>query len=300
MVLGNHENNTKVNISIEEKSGFCFGVTRVIKMAEEILDRDEKLYCLGEIVHNGREVQRLIDKGILFIDAIEYRKLKNAKVLIRAHGEPPETYEIARKNNLKLIDGTCPIVESLQKKIRLSYYKEDEDSLIIVYGKKDHPEVIGLTGQTHNRARVIRSAREIGDIPWNAHVYLYSQTTMDTAGFLSVANYLEDLKRKGEIYKLTVKNTICGHISHRQPGIIEFARNNDVVVFVAGKHSSNGKVLYDICKKENDRCYFVSDEHQVDAVWFENSKNIGVCGATSTPRWLLELIAERIKEFTKS
>jgi 4-hydroxy-3-methylbut-2-enyl diphosphate reductase len=288
-----------LKISIEEKSGFCFGVTRVIKMAEEILDRGEKLYCLGEIVHNDEEVERLKLKGLIFIEDEDLLKLKNEKVLIRAHGEPPATYSLAEKNGLTLIDGTCPIVLRLQKKIRKAYNSlTSEKDGIIIYGKENHPEVRGLMGQTNNTALVIRNTEEFGRINQRGNIHLFSQTTMDNEGFKMLENYVADRKKKDEIDEVFVHNSICKHISHRQPGIIQFAHENDLLIFVSGKKSSNGRILFDICKRENENSYFVSDVNDLKSEWIGKNKTIGICGATSTPGWLLDQIALKIKSFT--
>ncbi len=292
----------EVKISIEEKSGFCFGVTRVIGKAEEILDRGEKLYCLGQIVHNESEVRRLIEKGIIFIEKEDLERLHGVKVLIRAHGEPPETYRIAEKNNIELIDGTCPIVSRLQKRIRDDHGSGGQGRKIIIYGKKDHPEVVGLTGQTDNQALVITNPDMLKDVQLSPDVSLYAQTTMDTGGFIRLREALESaMERSGySTEKLRINDTICRHISHRQPGIRKFAAENDVVIFVAGKKSSNGRVLYEVCKSVNANSYFVSDPEEVRKEWFERAEKAGICGATSTPRWLLEDVASRVDELTKN
>lgn len=290
-----------MKVSIEEQSGFCFGVTRVIKMAEEILDRGEKLYCLGEIVHNEEEVERLKSKGLIFIDDEDLSKLKNTKVLIRAHGEPPATYALARNNGLELIDGTCPIVLSLQKKIKKIYEHSDSGKeRILIYGKENHPEVRGLNGQTENKALVIRHPEELETLSGIENVHLFSQTTMDAEGFHQIENHLNAWKEEGVKKQLTVHQTICRHISHRKPGIIQFARENDLIIFVSGKKSSNGRVLYEICKNENEHSFFVSDEKELKPEWLTGRKSVGVCGATSTPRWLLEQIAAKLESFTKN
>lgn len=291
-----------MKISIEEKSGFCFGVTRVISQAEEILDTGEKLYCLGQIVHNESEVKRLVAKGIIFIEKEDLQRLHNVKVLIRAHGEPPETYQVAEKNNIELIDGTCPIVKKLQKKIRQTWDNGGENSQVIIYGKKDHPEVVGLTGQTGNHAIVISGPGALKNLRLSGNVSLYSQTTMDTDGFNQLRDELKERmgKNTDKPGQLDIHDTICRHISHRQPGIRKFAGENDVIIFVAGKKSSNGRVLFDVCRSVNSRSYLVSFPEELNREWIENASSVGVCGATSTPRWLLEEVAGKIREFTKN
>lgn len=291
-----------MKISIEEKSGFCFGVTRVIKQAEDILDTGETLYCLGQIVHNESEVKRLVDKGIIFIEKDDLETLHDVKVLIRAHGEPPETYRIAEKNNIELVDGTCPIVQRLQKKIRQDWERRTKDSQIIIYGKKDHPEVVGLTGQTSNEAVVVSNPAALNDMELSGHVSLYSQTTMDTDGFVRITNELRERMNawgEGES-NLVINDTICRHISHRQPGLRKFAKASDVIIFVAGKKSSNGRVLFDVCRTVNPKSYLVSFPEELEPSWVENASSVGVCGATSTPRWLLEQVAGKVREFTKN
>ncbi len=289
-----------VDVRIEEKSGFCFGVTRVIRMAEEILDAGEKLYCLGQIVHNESEVKRLIAKGIIFIEKEDLHRLHHVRVLIRAHGEPPETYRIAEENNIELVDGTCPIVRKLQQKIRQNYETREKDSQIIIYGKTDHPEVVGLTGQTENNAIVISDPERLKDLSLAGEVSLYSQTTMDTDGFNRIREQLEErLEQKGKTgFALRVNNTICRHISHRQPGIRKFALENDVVIFVAGKKSSNGRVLFDVCRSVNSRSYLVSGPEELKDEWLANASKAGICGATSTPGWLLEEVAEKVRSMS--
>ena len=289
----------QVNITIEEGSGFCFGVSRVIEMAEEILERGESLYCLGEIVHNEKEVKRLVDMGMKFIEVEDLNNLSDTRVMIRAHGEPPSTYEICEKNNISIVDGTCPIVKNLQKKVRKSYETSDPaNEQIVIYGKKDHPEVIGLNGQTGNNSLIISKAEELENVDLKKGITLFSQTTMDSKGFQEVAMELNKRNKNSPNGKLMVKNTICNHISHRQPGIISFARNNELIIFVAGKNSSNGKILFEICKKENPNCIFISETNEIQKKWFTGYRNIGITGGTSTPEWLLKQTARKIEEIT--
>ena len=291
-----------MKISIEEKSGFCFGVTRVIGIAEEILDRGETLYCLGQIVHNENEVKRLIKKGIIFIEKEDLMHLHDVKVLIRAHGEPPETYRIAKENNIELIDGTCPIVSRLQKRIREDHITGGRERKIIIYGKKDHPEVVGLTGQTDNQALVVTNPDMLKELPLSSDISLYAQTTMDMEGFNRLRKTLEGAMKSSGLStdNLRIHDTICRHISHRQPGIRNFAAGNDAVIFVAGKKSSNGKVLYEVCRSVNEKSYFVSDPVEVKREWLIHAESVGICGATSTPRWLLEEVAARVDQLTKN
>ncbi|MGC9344537.1 MAG: 4-hydroxy-3-methylbut-2-enyl diphosphate reductase [Bacteroidales bacterium] len=290
-----------MKISIEERSGFCFGVKRAIEMAEEILDKGEIVYCLGEIVHNEIEVKRLTDKGLIFIEHSDLENLRDKKVLIRAHGEPPKTYQLAEINNLTIIDGTCPIVLALQKKVKNSYLSMNkEKGQILIYGKIGHPEVTGLLGQTGDDAWVVRNHQELSSIPKGKDLYLFSQTTMDTRGFEEMDKYLRELKQSGKVNNLEVNNTICKHISHREPGLRRFALTNDVIIFISGITSSNGRILYEICKSENPETYFISDPDELKPGWFKEASSVGISGATSTPRWLLEQVADTIKDFTKT
>lgn len=297
MVQGNFQTAGRVIVSIEEKSGFCGGVRRTIRLAEEILDRGEKLYCLGQVVHNEEEVERLRQKGLIFIDQAEFEELKNARVLIRAHGEPPETYLIAEQNGIDLVEGTCPIVRKIQDTLRKEYRQPGFTGSIVIYGKIDHPEVIGLNGQLNYEALVVKSAADLGGLELKTPVRLYSQTTMDIQGFLEVAEKLEGLVG---LENIEVNDTICRHIAHREPGLKVFAASNDVVLFVSGKKSSNGRILYTACKAVNPNTYFISGIDEIDPEWFENAGKTGICGATSTPEWLLEKVAEHVRSFTKN
>ncbi len=285
-----------MNVRIEKKSGFCFGVKRVIQMAEEALDKGEKLYCLGEIVHNQKEVERLTAKGMVFIDTDDLKELTNVKVLIRAHGEPPETYALAERNNIELIDGTCPIVRTLQKKVKDRFEDSGPETRILIYGKKGHPEVIGLNGQTGYNALVISSVDEVPDPGNTTSISLFSQTTMDGQGFAEVCDKLSTFAHPG--LEIEINNTICNHISHRQPGIEAFAESNELILFVAGKNSSNGRILYEICRKKNPNSYLISELEDIQAEWFTGVNNVGITGATSTPVWFLEQVKERLRNFT--
>lgn len=284
-----------MKISIEKGSGFCSGVTRAISMAEKVMESGQKLYCLGEIVHNEKEVRRLLDKGMEFITSDDLENLKDTNVLIRAHGEPPETYEVCERNNINIIDGTCPIVRTLQKKIRNTYLNSNrEDTQIIIYGKPEHPEVIGLNGQAENKCTIIQGTDQLNNIELKDENILFSQTTMDSDGYNDLAERIKERLIKSETKKLVFNNTICKHISHRQPGIIDFARKNQLIIFVAGKNSSNGRILYEICKKENPNCKFISETDELNSKWFRGISTVGITGATSTPKWLLHQTAKEI------
>jgi len=284
-----------MNIEIDKKSGFCFGVVNAIKKAEEELNKGELLYCLGDIVHNGQEVKRLESKGLITINHEQFARLSNVKVLLRAHGEPPSTYEIARRNNITLVDASCPVVLKLQSRIKTAYQAvEDDDTQIVIYGETGHAEVNGLMGQTDGKAIVIEDENDLSKIDLSKNVRLFSQTTKSLDGFNRlIANI--DSNRKNDA-KLEASDTICRQVSNRIPNITTFAQQNDIVVFVGGKKSSNGKVLYEHSKSINPNTYFVSEPSEVEALDLDLTKTIGICGATSTPRWLMELVAEAIAQ----
>lgn len=281
------------NIEIDEKSGFCFGVVNAIKRAEEELAKGETLYCLGDIVHNGQEVQRLAQLGMITITHEELKNLRNVKVLFRAHGEPPSTYELAEKNNINLIDASCPVVLRLQKKIKTSYDTTQTDDQILIYGKKGHAEVIGLLGQTGDNAIVIENGADLDKVDFSKNVRLFSQTTKSLEGFNKLIKTISERMHPNAAFEYS--DTICRQVANRMPNIANFAEKNDIVLFVSGKKSSNGKVLYEHSKKINPNTYFISTPEEVDELKLDTSKKIGICGATSTPRWLMEEVAERVK-----
>ncbi|GAA0877334.1 4-hydroxy-3-methylbut-2-enyl diphosphate reductase [Algoriphagus jejuensis] len=275
-----------LQVHIDDHSGFCFGVVYAIEMAEEILEEQGYLYCLGDIVHNDEEVNRLTRKGLKIIDKEDLRGLSNEKVLIRAHGEPPSTYELAVKNNLTLIDASCPVVLKLQNRIKNSF---DRGEPIYIYGKHGHAEVIGLLGQTGNAAVVFQDIAEL-DLPsLPKNLTLYSQTTKSTEKFYEINNSLQQ-----EGIAVATNDTICRQVSNRDKELRDFAAKFDKVVFVAGTKSSNGKVLFKACEESNPNTYFVSNPEQVETSWFEQNDTVGICGATSTPMWLMEQVKERI------
>lgn len=284
-----------MNIEIDKKSGFCFGVVNAIKKAEEELDKGEVLYCLGDIVHNGQEVKRLEEKGLITINHEQFANLKNVKVLLRAHGEPPSTYELARKNNITLVDASCPVVLKLQSRIKTAYQNEgQDDTQIVIYGEHGHAEVNGLMGQTDGKAIVIENENDLSKIDLSKNVRLFSQTTKSLDGFNRlIANIQENIKNDA---KLEASDTICRQVSNRIPNITTFASENDIIIFVSGKKSSNGKVLYNHSKSVNPNTYFVSEPSEVLSLDLDMTKKIGICGATSTPRWLMEEVAQAIEE----
>lgn len=276
------------NIEIDSESGFCFGVTTAIKKAEEELAKGTPLYCLGDIVHNGQECERLKKLGLITINHEEYAKLKNVKVLLRAHGEPPETYRIAAENNIEIIDATCPVVLRLQKRIKQEYTsKEPErEKQIVIYGKNGHAEVLGLVGQTNGEAIVIEKIEEVDKIDLSRDVRLYSQTTKSLDEFRNIVSYIEQNISKSATFQYF--DTICRQVANRMPNIRKFAASHDVILFVCGQKSSNGKILFHECKEINNRTYQVDKPEDIDMEWFRNAKSIGICGATSTPKWLMD------------
>ncbi len=287
-----------MKVTIDPHSGFCFGVVYAIQMAEEELERSGKLYCLGDIVHNNMEVERLKSKGLEIIDHEQLKKLSGCKVLIRAHGEPPETYQIALKNNIDLIDASCPVVLKLQNRVRTSFEDvEINDGQIVIYGEQGHAEVNGLVGQTEGKAIIVKTEEDLVKIDFKKPVYFFSQTTKSTKGFEAMKKLIED--RIGAQQNSSLKpeelfesnDTICRQVSNREPQLKIFSKEYDAIVFVSGKKSSNGKALYDVCKSANPKSYFVSDVDEIQSNWFENLNSVGICGATSTPMWLMEKVA---------
>ncbi len=282
-----------MRVEIDKRSGFCFGVIKAIKSAESELKNADQLYCLGDIVHNGMEVERLEKIGLKSISREEFYKLRNCKVLIRAHGEPPETYEYARKNNIELIDATCPVVLTLQEKVKLSHDNfRERNGQIVIYGKKGHAEVIGLGGQVNNQAIVLENMDDINKIDFSRPVSLYSQTTKRVEDFYRIADSVKMNMKPG--VPIEIKDSICRHVSNRVPHLKEFAASYDLILFIAGHKSSNGKYLYTICKEENERTYSVSRTSEINLSWFDGVGSVGICGATSTPGWLMEEVANWI------
>jgi (E)-4-hydroxy-3-methyl-but-2-enyl pyrophosphate reductase (IPP and DMAPP forming) len=278
-----------LKVTIDKDSGFCFGVVYAIDMAEEILEQDGYLYCLGDIVHNDEEVARLKAKGLRIISHDQLPSLRNEKVLIRAHGEAPETYRTALENNITLIDASCPVVLKLQNRVKTSY---DQQEKILIYGKHGHAEVIGLQGQTNGEALVFQDITELDDAELPQAFTLYSQTTKSTDKFYAIK---DELLRRG--YEVKANDTICRQVSNRYDELGEFAARYDKVVFVSGKKSSNGRVLYDVCLKSNPNSYFVSGPSELRREDFGPDDTVGVCGATSTPMWLMEEVKTKLESF---
>jgi 4-hydroxy-3-methylbut-2-enyl diphosphate reductase len=290
-----------MNVVIDVNSGFCFGVVYAIQQAEEELERSGTLYCLGDIVHNNMEVDRLKAKGLKIIDHQQLEKLHDCKVLIRAHGEPPSTYQLAIKNNIELIDASCPVVLKLQHRVRDSFddILEDGEGQIVIYGEQGHAEVNGLVGQTGGKAIVVKTEDDLDVIDFNKPIRFFSQTTKSTSGFEKMEQMLQAriLKEKGSIEEndFITNDTLCRQVSNREPHMRKFALAHDVVIFVSGKKSSNGKALFSVCKATNDKSYFISNDDELDFSWFYNVGSIGICGATSTPLWLMEQVKSRIE-----
>jgi len=282
-------------IAIDNNSGFCFGVAAAVRKAEEALLKEEQLFCLGEIVHNEAEVERLSKMGLITIDHQRFFTLKDVTVFLRAHGEPPTTYEYAQQNNIQLIDATCPIVLKLQQRIHSGYESgKDMGTQIVIYGKKGHAEVNGLVGQSESQAIVIENFEEIDKIDLNRPIEFYAQTTKDLDGFHQLA---DRLRNRADKASLKIHDTICRQVSNRIPGIQEFSRRYQLVLFVSGQKSSNGKMLFDVCKAVNPNSKFISSIEELEGRWFKGVDSVGICGATSTPEKLLEDVAGAIRQF---
>ncbi len=290
-----------MDITIDQKSGFCFGVVYAIEMAEEILKKDHKLYCLGDIVHNNKEVDRLNNLGLEIINHQQLESLNNCKVLIRAHGEPPSTYEIALKNDIELLDASCPVVLKLQHQIKEGYEQiKNINGQVIIFGKEGHAEVTGLVGQTDGKAIIVTTEEDLNKVDFDKPIYIYSQTTKSPAAFQNIINNIKDKlnsEGKSDELKFVVHDTLCRQVSGREPQLKQFSIDNDVIIFVSGTKSSNGKMLYSSCREENKQSYFISDVKEIKEDWFEDVSSVGICGATSTPRWLMEEVAEFIKKY---
>ena len=279
-----------IQIEIDEGSGFCFGVTTAIKKAEEELAQGQTLYCLGDIVHNGMECERLHEMGLVTINHDDLRELHDVKVLLRAHGEPPETYELARRNNIEIIDATCPVVLKLQKRIKEQY--ETGDGQIVIFGKKGHAEVLGLVGQTQSNAIVIENFDEVTTLDFTRDIYLYSQTTKSLDEFHRIIDYIQSHIAPGAVFKSF--DTICRNVANRMPNISQFATKHDLILFVCGRKSSNGKVLFNECLRVNPNSRLIENPNEIQKDWLDGIQTVGICGATSTPRWLMEQCRDAI------
>jgi len=280
---------------IDRKSGFCFGVQNAIAIAEEALRRGEKVFSLGSIVHNDKEVERLKNLGLVTIDYNKFRQLRDVSVLIRAHGEPPETYRVAKENNITIIEATCPIVSKLQSRIKNTWLKiKEEDGQIVIFGKPGHAEVIGLMGQVQDEGILVSGPQDLRKIDVTKPVWIFAQTTMNTIDYIGFVEMLRsEMLKKGVMdpdKHLHINKTICRQVSDRETSLKEFSRNHDIIIFVSGKDSSNGKVLYSISKAINPHTYFISSPDEIEKSWFKGKVSAGICGATSTPKWLIEKV----------
>ena len=278
-----------MKIEIDSGSGFCFGVTTAIKKAEEELAKGSTLYCLGDIVHNGMECERLKQMGLITINHDEMARLHDVKVLLRAHGEPPETYDLARRNNIEIIDATCPVVLQLQKRIKTQY---EAGGSIVIFGKKGHAEVLGLVGQTDGRAVVIEQFDDVHRLDFQHDIFLFSQTTKSLDEFHRIIEYIQQHISPTATFKSF--DTICRSVANRMPNISQFASRHDLILFVCGRKSSNGKVLFNECQRVNPNTHLVEGPDEIDPSWLQGVETIGICGATSTPKWLMEQCRDAI------
>ena len=281
-----------IQIEIDNGSGFCFGVTTAINKAEEELAHGGTLYCLGDIVHNGMECERLREMGLITINHEELRELHDVKVLLRAHGEPPETYELARRNNIEIIDATCPVVLQLQKRIKQQH--ESGKAQIVIFGKKGHAEVLGLVGQTNSTAIVIESFNEVKKLDFTRDICLYSQTTKSLDEFHRIIDYISSHISPEATFKSF--DTICRSVANRMPNISQFATRHDLILFVCGRKSSNGKVLFNECLRVNPNTHLIEDPQEIQTEWLKDIQTVGICGATSTPKWLMERCRDTIQK----
>lgn len=283
-----------MKIEIDEGSGFCFGVTTAIKKAEEELATGSELYCLGDIVHNGMECERLHNMGLKTINHDEFATLHDKKVLLRAHGEPPSTYLEAQSNGIEIIDATCPVVLQLQRRIKRQYDANPE-AQIVIFGKNGHAEVLGLVGQTNQKAIVIEHADEACRLDFSRDIYLYSQTTKSLDEFHAIIDYIQAHISPEATFKSF--DTICRQVANRMPNICSFATKHDLILFVSGRKSSNGKVLFNACKAKNPHTYLIEGPEEIDSAWLSGAESIGICGATSTPKWLMEKVATALTPY---
>lgn len=286
-----------MTITIDKNSGYCFGVEFAIQMAEDEMEGVPELYCLGDIVHNSMEVNRLYQKGLRIIDRQQLQELHDCKVLIRAHGEPPETYQLALKNNIELIDASCPVVLKLQNRVKHAFdHMQQVNGQIVIYGQQGHAEVIGIAGQTHDSAIIVTTEEDLDKVDFSRPVTLFSQTTKSTKGFYHIKALMEEriARARGTTADFDANDSICRQVSNREPQLSRFATEHDVIIFVSGKKSSNGKALYSVCQQVNAQSYFVENEQELQADWFAQAASVGICGATSTPMWLMQQVADRI------
>lgn len=289
-------------VETDNLSGFCFGVQNAVEIAEKALRNGEQVYSLGPIVHNDMEVMRLVSLGLVSINRENLGNLKDCRLLIRAHGEPPETYKIAEENNITIIDATCPIVKKLQARVKESWLRSKEiEGQIVIYGKPGHDEVVGLLGHANNNGILVSGPGDLSRVDLTKPVMLFSQTTMSLRDYNKIAELIREGMRSNGITDtdtyLRVHNTICAQVSGREPHLKSFAKKHDIIIFVSGKESSNGKLLYSVCKSVNPDTWFVSSPGEIQRSWFEGKRSAGICGATSTPKWLIEDIRDMIMNF---
>jgi 4-hydroxy-3-methylbut-2-enyl diphosphate reductase len=290
-----------MTITIDKNSGYCFGVEFAIQMAEDEMESVSELYCLGDIVHNSMEVNRLFKKGLRIIDRQQLETLHDCKVLIRAHGEPPETYQLALKNNIELIDASCPVVLKLQNRVKHAFDQmEQVEGQIVIYGQQGHAEVIGIAGQTHDKAIIVTTEADLDKVDFSRPVTLFSQTTKSTKGFYHIKALMEErlARTQGNLDGFDANDSICRQVSNREPQLTRFAAEHDVIIFVSGKKSSNGKALYSVCQQVNPQSYFVENGEELVSTWFDQAGSVGICGATSTPMWLMQQVADQIAAMT--
>lgn len=281
-----------MQIEIDSGSGFCFGVTTAIRKAEEELAGGKTLYCLGDIVHNGMECERLRRMGLITINHDEMSRLHNVKVLLRAHGEPPETYAMAERNKIEIIDATCPVVLQLQRRIKQKF-DSNPDAQIVIFGKPGHAEVLGLVGQTNGRAIVVADLDGVKSLDFNRDIYLYSQTTKSLDEFHRIIDYIQEHISPDATFKSF--DTICRQVANRMPNISAFAKRHDLILFVCGRKSSNGRVLFNECRSVNPNSHLIEGPDEIDPAWLEGIETVGICGATSTPKWLMEQCRDKIQ-----
>jgi len=290
-----------MHIDIDTKSGFCFGVVNAINRAEEALKEKGKVNCLGDIVHNGAEVDRLEAAGMRTINKDDLKTLKNETVLLRAHGEPPSTYQLAKENNIKIIDATCPVVLNLQSRVRRGYQRmKKNDGQVVIYGKFGHAEVIGLMGQTEDNAILITTEEDLNKIDYTRPIHLFSQTTKSIKSYEYMRKLIEQkIADAGNLHELKWTDSICRQVSNKEEDMRAFSRKYEIIIFVGGKKSSNAKQLFEMCIDENPNTYFVSNESELQKEWFNKDSKVGICGATSTPVWLMEKVKGKIFDMFK-
>lgn len=291
----------KITIDIDTHSGFCYGVVRAIEQAERYLEKNSELHSLGSIVHNSTEISRLKEKGLKTINYEQMSKMRDSVLFIRAHGEPPSSYKIAEENNLRIIDCTCPVVLKLQERVKANYKELKKiGGQLVIFGKVGHAEVNGLVGQVDGDATIIEGIDHIHGLDFKRPIYIFSQTTKDPEIYKKVCNAIKEsiINEGGPVEKFKVFNTTCGQVSSRHPHLKEFSRDHSAIIFVSGKESSNGKILFDVCLKENHRSYKIETKEEINPEWFMDGDSVGICGATSTPKWLLEDVADYLRQFS--